>query len=148
MVVLRTVAHVVCMRCDAPRGGCADACAHNIQHVSPPPPPPLQVFPEAGTVCFSAGLHGWAFTLTVFAKLYAKKFGEAPLCMLRAAGWRLGGGARLADASCWCAEAGPAGHLARARLNPRDVPGMLPACTLTPTPPQSDRSKQAWRRSA
>ncbi len=24
---------------------------------------------------FSAGLHGWAFTLTVFAKLYAKKFG-------------------------------------------------------------------------
>ena len=24
---------------------------------------------------FSAGLHGWAFTLTVFANLYAKKFG-------------------------------------------------------------------------
>ncbi|KAI3426362.1 hypothetical protein D9Q98_008734 [Chlorella vulgaris] len=34
-----------------------------------------QVYPEAGTVSFSAGLHGWAFTLTVFAKLYAKKFG-------------------------------------------------------------------------
>lgn len=34
-----------------------------------------QVYPEAGTVCFSAGLHGWAFTLTVFADLYAKKFG-------------------------------------------------------------------------
>jgi hypothetical protein len=33
------------------------------------------VYPEAGTVSFSAGLHGWAFTLTVFAKLYAKKFG-------------------------------------------------------------------------
>ena len=34
-----------------------------------------QVYPEAGTVCFSAGLHGWGFTLTVFANLYAKKFG-------------------------------------------------------------------------
>lgn len=34
-----------------------------------------QVYPEKGTVCFSAGLHGWAFTLTVFANLYAKKFG-------------------------------------------------------------------------
>jgi elongation factor 2 len=34
-----------------------------------------QVYPEAGTVCFSAGLHGWGFTLTVFADLYAKKFG-------------------------------------------------------------------------
>ena len=33
------------------------------------------MYPEAGTVSFSAGLHGWAFTLTVFAKLYAKKFG-------------------------------------------------------------------------
>jgi len=31
------------------------------------------VYPDKGTVCFSAGLHGWAFTLTVFAKLYAKK---------------------------------------------------------------------------
>ena len=34
-----------------------------------------QVYPEMGTVCFSAGLHGWGFTLTVFADLYAKKFG-------------------------------------------------------------------------
>jgi len=34
-----------------------------------------QVYPEQGTVCFSAGLHGWGFTLTVFADLYAKKFG-------------------------------------------------------------------------
>ena len=31
------------------------------------------MYPDKGTVCFSAGLHGWAFTLTVFAKLYAKK---------------------------------------------------------------------------
>jgi len=27
-----------------------------------------QVYPEKGTVCFSAGLHNWAFTLSTFAK--------------------------------------------------------------------------------
>lgn len=43
----------------------------------PPPAPslPTQVYPEKGTVCFSAGLHGWAFTLTSFARMYASKFG-------------------------------------------------------------------------
>jgi len=35
----------------------------------------VQVYPDAGTVSFSAGLHGWAFTLTTFAQLYSKKFG-------------------------------------------------------------------------
>eukprot|EP00183_Erythrolobus_madagascarensis_P004478 CAMPEP_0185857338 /NCGR_PEP_ID=MMETSP1354-20130828/29454_1 /TAXON_ID=708628 /ORGANISM="Erythrolobus madagascarensis, Strain CCMP3276" /LENGTH=840 /DNA_ID=CAMNT_0028559605 /DNA_START=88 /DNA_END=2610 /DNA_ORIENTATION=+ len=35
----------------------------------------MQVFPDKGTVAFSAGLHGWAFTLTRFARMYAKKFG-------------------------------------------------------------------------
>jgi elongation factor 2 len=35
----------------------------------------LQVYPEKGTVSFSAGLHGWAFTLPIFARMYAKKFG-------------------------------------------------------------------------
>ena len=39
------------------------------------PGTPLQTHPEAGTVSFSAGLHGWAFTLTVFANMYAAKFG-------------------------------------------------------------------------
>jgi elongation factor 2 len=34
-----------------------------------------QVYPDKGTVSFSAGLHGWAFTLTSFAKIYASKFG-------------------------------------------------------------------------
>lgn len=34
-----------------------------------------QVYPETGTVGFTAGLHGWAFTLTTFAKMYASKFG-------------------------------------------------------------------------
>ena len=33
------------------------------------------VFPEKGTVAFSAGLHGWAFTLNKFSRIYAKKFG-------------------------------------------------------------------------
>jgi len=44
---------------------------------------PPQVYPDKGTVCFSAGLHGWAFTLTVFARLYAKKvpcYTEAQIC--------------------------------------------------------------------
>jgi len=35
----------------------------------------LQVYPDHGTVCFGSGLHGWAFTLTKFANLYASKFG-------------------------------------------------------------------------
>ena len=33
------------------------------------------MYPEKGTVSFSAGLHGWAFTLTSFAKIYSKRFG-------------------------------------------------------------------------
>jgi elongation factor 2 len=32
-------------------------------------------YPEKGTVAFSAGLHGWAFTLTRFAYIYGEKFG-------------------------------------------------------------------------
>lgn len=32
------------------------------------------VYPEKGNVAFSAGLHGWAFTLTNFSKMYADKF--------------------------------------------------------------------------
>ncbi|KAH1051648.1 hypothetical protein GYH30_021511 [Glycine max] len=35
----------------------------------------IQVYPEKGTVAFSAGLHGWGFTLTNFAKMHASKFG-------------------------------------------------------------------------
>jgi len=34
----------------------------------------LQVSPAEGTVAFSAGLHGWAFTLNKFGRTYAKKF--------------------------------------------------------------------------
>merc|ERR1711924_292687 len=34
-----------------------------------------QVYPDKGTVCFSAGLHAWAFTLKTFAEIYAEKFG-------------------------------------------------------------------------
>ncbi|OIR57247.1 MAG: translation elongation factor 2 [Amphiamblys sp. WSBS2006] len=35
----------------------------------------LQVSPERGNVCFSSGLHGWAFSITQFAHRYAKMFG-------------------------------------------------------------------------
>lgn len=35
----------------------------------------VQCYPDKGTVAFSAGLHGWAFTLSRFARMYAKKFG-------------------------------------------------------------------------
>eukprot|EP00922_Rhytidocystis_sp_ex-Travisia-forbesii_P032948 GHVS01049017.1.p1 GENE.GHVS01049017.1~~GHVS01049017.1.p1 ORF type:complete len:833 (+),score=77.25 GHVS01049017.1:95-2593(+) len=35
----------------------------------------VQVYPEKGTVSFGSGLHGWAFTVEKFAKIYAKKFG-------------------------------------------------------------------------
>jgi len=37
----------------------------------------VQCFPEKGTVAFGSGLHGWAFTLAKFARMYAKKFGVA-----------------------------------------------------------------------
>ncbi len=35
----------------------------------------VQVYPEKGTVAFGSGLHGWGFTLSRFAAMYAKKFG-------------------------------------------------------------------------
>jgi elongation factor 2 len=37
----------------------------------------VQVFPEAGTVGLGSGLHGWGFSVTKFAEMYAKKFGIA-----------------------------------------------------------------------
>jgi elongation factor 2 len=40
----------------------------------------VQVYPDKGTVSFSAGLHGWAFTLTTFAAMYAAK-----VCAIHAA---------------------------------------------------------------
>ncbi|KAF9160587.1 Elongation factor 2 [Actinomortierella ambigua] len=35
----------------------------------------VQVYPEKGTVAFASGLHGWAFTIAQFARMYAKRFG-------------------------------------------------------------------------
>jgi elongation factor 2 len=43
---------------------------------------PAQVYPDKGTVSFSAGLHAWAFTLTTFAQMYAAKFGTAESKMM------------------------------------------------------------------
>ncbi|GJW22783.1 elongation factor 2-like protein [Tanacetum coccineum] len=44
----------------------------------------VMVYPEKGTVAFSAGLHGRDFTLTNFAKMYAVKFGvDEPKMMER-----------------------------------------------------------------
>lgn len=34
----------------------------------------VQVDPKEGTVGFGSGLHGWAFTLKDFAKIYTNKF--------------------------------------------------------------------------
>ncbi|KAG0554384.1 hypothetical protein KC19_12G087300 [Ceratodon purpureus] len=34
----------------------------------------VQVSPEMGNVAFAAGLHGWAFTLTSFARMWARKY--------------------------------------------------------------------------
>jgi len=42
----------------------------------------VQVDPTKGTVAFGAGLHGWAFTLTRFARMYSKKFGVAESKMM------------------------------------------------------------------
>lgn len=35
----------------------------------------VQVYPKKGTISFFTSLHGWAFTLTDFAKMYASRFG-------------------------------------------------------------------------
>jgi len=37
----------------------------------------VQVYPSHGTVAFGSGLHGWGFTLSRFANMYAAKFGVA-----------------------------------------------------------------------
>ncbi|XBJ13802.1 hypothetical protein VPH35_005923 [Triticum aestivum] len=43
----------------------------------------VQFYPEKGNVTFSAGLHGWAFTLTSFAKVYAPKVGVEESYMVK-----------------------------------------------------------------
>ncbi|XBJ06815.1 hypothetical protein VPH35_012427 [Triticum aestivum] len=43
----------------------------------------VQFYPEKGNVAFSAGLHGWAFTLTSFAKVYAPKVGVEESYMVK-----------------------------------------------------------------
>jgi elongation factor 2 len=43
----------------------------------------VTVYPQAGTVGFGSGLHGWGFTISKFAKMYAKKFGIAEDKMMK-----------------------------------------------------------------
>lgn len=43
----------------------------------------VQVDPVKGTVAFSSGLHGWAFTLKDFAKSYASRYGKDESNMMR-----------------------------------------------------------------
>lgn len=38
----------------------------------------VQVYPDAGTVCFGSGLHQWGFSLLKFAEMYASKWGITP----------------------------------------------------------------------
>ena len=47
----------------------------------------VQVDPSKGTVAFGSGLHGWAFTLTRFAKMYAKKFPGVEIAKLMQKLW-------------------------------------------------------------
>jgi len=42
----------------------------------------LQIDPKDGTVAFGSALFGWAFTITVFAATYSKKFGIAKAKMM------------------------------------------------------------------
>ena len=43
----------------------------------------VQVFPSNGTVAFGSGLHGWGFTLSRFADMYASKFGVSREKMMK-----------------------------------------------------------------
>ena len=43
----------------------------------------VTVYPEAGTVGFGAGLQGWGFTISKFAKMYASKFGASKSVMMK-----------------------------------------------------------------
>ena len=43
----------------------------------------VQVYPEKGTVAFGSSFHGWGFTLEVFAKMYAPKFGVPQESMMQ-----------------------------------------------------------------
>lgn len=43
----------------------------------------VQVQPDKGTVSFGSGLHGWAFTIEKFARIYCKKFGVEKAKMMQ-----------------------------------------------------------------
>ena len=45
----------------------------------------MQFAPEKGNVLFASAVHGWAFDLRVFARLYARKLGVREPLLQRAA---------------------------------------------------------------
>ena len=47
----------------------------------------MQFAPEKGNVLFASAVHGWAFDLRVFARLYARKLGVREPLLQRAAQW-------------------------------------------------------------
>jgi len=64
----------------------------------------VAVYPELGNVCFGSGLHNWGFTLSRFARLYAKKFGIEETKMMK----RLWGDQYFNSAEKkWTTSAGP-----------------------------------------
>jgi len=66
-----------------------------------------QVFPEQGTVSFGSGLHGWAFSVERFAKIYAAKFGVDKEKMMK----RLWGESFFNPVKkTWSSSETPAGH--------------------------------------
>jgi len=67
----------------------------------------VQVYPERGTISFGSGLHGWAFSVERFAKLYASKFGVDRAKMMK---YLWGDWYFNPETKKWCNSPTPDGH--------------------------------------
>lgn len=67
----------------------------------------VQVYPERGTISFGSGLHGWAFNVERFAKLYASKFGVERSKMMK---YLWGDWFFSPETKKWCTSSTPEGH--------------------------------------
>jgi len=67
----------------------------------------VQVYPERGTISFGSGLHGWAFNIERFAKLYASKFGVERSKMMK---YLWGDWYFSPESKKWCTSPTPEGH--------------------------------------